>query len=264
MNGLGNDFILIDQTESPFPHNLIESAKLLCNRNYSIGADGLVIIDYSECADYKMQIFNSDGSEAAMCGNAIRCVGLYLYEEKNFKKEFACLQTLAGIKQIKPVFENGTIKSFVVNMGVPKLATMNSLITSLKLPGDIDVNLIKLVDVGNLHAVVFANFNGRSCFKQLAQDLSNIPFFKGTFNIEIVRVLDSNKIEALVYERGVGFTLACGTGAIAIAFAAVLNKLVNYPLIVSMDGGEFVVFNDGFNSFIEASCAFNYYGFVTI
>ncbi|MDR0697324.1 MAG: diaminopimelate epimerase [Christensenellaceae bacterium] len=263
MNGLGNDFILIDHTVTQFSKDLSECASTLCNRKYSIGADGLVVITKSECADYKIRIFNSDGSEASMCGNALRCLGLYLYDKKGVRSHSISIETLAGLRQIELVSHDGLIKTIMVDMGVPKIPAINCLVNELSISYKF-IEHITLVDVGNPHAVVFTNSSDLNVCRALALEISQQSLFKDGINVEISRLVDTNRIEAIVLERGAGFTLACGSGAVAIAHVAVLKNLATYPLLISMPGGFIKVFKKETNSFIEADCDFNFYGEVAI
>lgn len=208
-HGLGNDFILIkDSLKKP---NFL--AKKLCHRHFGIGADGLVLILSSEKADCRMRIFNPDGSEAEMCGNAIRCVAQYIGKEK------LKVETLAGITQVEII--GSKVR---VNMGKAKHLGNFGRITA--------------ISMGNPHAVLFVeNFDFN--WQKRGQEIENSRrLFPQKTNVEFVKVVDKNNLEVKVWERGAGATLACGTGACASTYASFLKKKTNNKVNVHLPGGK--------------------------
>ena len=239
MHGLGNDFILIDGVTNPMPKEyLAELAKSLCHRNLGIGADGLIMLDKSETADYKMTIFNADGSEAQMCGNGMRCFAKYVFDNKLVDKKVFSVQTLAGI--IKPeLLENGFVK---VNMGTP-------ILEHAKIPfcGSDELTVldktfkITPVSMGNPHCVTIVDENPMDYAKKYGPYVEKHEFFPEKTNTEFVKILSRNEIDMCVYERGCGITLACGTGACASVVVTVLNNLTEQKVKVNLPGGAVFV-----------------------
>ncbi|MBU8901936.1 MAG: diaminopimelate epimerase [Victivallales bacterium] len=250
MHGLGNDYIYFDCIANP---NLIPNpekvAPGLSDRHFGIGGDGIVLILKADIdgADYRMRMFNSDGSEAEMCGNAIRCVAKYLCDAKYLTSNEVNIQTGAGIKHIE-ITRNaaGQFESACVDMGIPEL-------NGLFIPVNIDKEqvvgeLITLsngkeynftaVSMGNPHAVIFVD---EISDEHILQDgaLAEIhDLFPNKINVEFVRIISPTEVEMRVWERGAGETLACGTGASAVAVACVLNKLTAHKITVHLLGGD--------------------------
>jgi len=212
-HGLGNDFILISDFQNKIK-NLKNLAKKLCHRNFGIGADGLVLILPSKIADYKMRIFNPDGTEAEMCGNAIRCVAKYLNKQK------LKIETLAGI--IKPEIINNQVR---VNMGQAKHIGNFGRITA--------------ISIGNPHAVLFVKNFDFNWQKKGQKIENNTKLFPKKTNVEFVKILNKNNLEIKVWERAAGATLACGTGACAAAYASFLKKKIfSKNIYVHLPGGK--------------------------
>lgn len=245
MQGCGNDFILAEGTDIPADFNLADLARNICNRNFGIGADGLILVLQSEKADYKMKIINSDGSEPEMCGNGIRCFAKYLNLSGKTTKKDLEIETLAGI--IKPVLVEGTSGTLVrVDMGKPRLKPKDIPVKSFD--GDSVINQqlriedkpfnITAVSMGNPHCVIFMddldNFNFNYWGPRLE---SNTEVFPQKTNVEFVQVEDRENLRVKVWERGAGPTLACGTGACAVLVAAVLNNLAARKANVHLPGG---------------------------
>ncbi|WP_027356497.1 diaminopimelate epimerase [Desulfofundulus thermocisternus] len=246
MHGLGNDFILVDLTKQEWPEgrDLPEYARRLCHRHRGIGADGLVLIRPSPNADVFMQIINSDGTEAEMCGNAIRCVAKYLYERGGIEKEVMHIETRAGVMIPRLLVEKGRVAAVQVNMGIPRLEREEIPMIG---PGGMVINeplvlegqtfYITAVSMGNPHCVLFVPDVEQVDLYGLGPKLENHPSFPRKTNVEFVQVLSRDEVKVRVWERGAGPTLACGTGACATVVAGVLNNLTGRKVMVHLPGG---------------------------
>ena len=247
MHGLGNDYVCIncfrERVEDPSGF-----ARTLCDRHYGIGADGLILICPSKVSDFKMEIYNSDGSVAGMCGNGIRCLGKYVYDYRLTGKETLSIETKSGIRNMHLHIQNGKACSARVDMGVPRLNAHSIPILSEK---DLVINdpievqeknyRMTGISMGNPHAVIFSEeINGIS-LEETGRELEFHPRFPERANIEFCHVTARNRMEIRVWERGVGETLACGTGACAAVVASVLNDLTDEEVIVKLLGGELSV-----------------------
>ncbi|MFH2033516.1 MAG: diaminopimelate epimerase [Candidatus Margulisiibacteriota bacterium] len=229
MHGIGNDFVLIDGTgRSLSGIDLPELARRACHRKFGIGADGLLLVWPSKRAEFRMQILNPDGSEAEMCGNGIRCFAKYLYDGMKEKKEVLSVETKAGIMVPAIIAENGVVKLVEVDMGPPKDE------------GEIILEgyTFKKISMGNPHAVTFVDDLALVELDKLGPAIENNSHFPNRTNVEFVRVLEKNEIEVLVWERGAGITLACGTGACASLAAAVLSGRTDRRAVVHLPGGN--------------------------
>ncbi|HEY8419454.1 MAG TPA: diaminopimelate epimerase [Clostridia bacterium] len=244
MHGAGNDYIYIDaQKERIFNPSLL--TQKLSDRHFGIGSDGLVLIHPSDKADFRMQMFNSDGSEAEMCGNAIRCVAKYVYDKKLTSKKTIAIETLSGIKFIDLVFdETGNVTGAAVDMGAPifepKLIPVDmdgDRIVNRPLEVDGKTYYITCVSMGNPHCAVFLDEIQSLDLNLLGPKFENHKVFPRRVNAEFVKVIDKNNIELRVYERGAGETLACGTGACAAVVASYINGYTNNEVNVSLKGG---------------------------
>lgn len=234
MHGLGNDFVLVDSRKEKLDGiDLKQLATAICDRHFGVGADGLLIVWPSTKAHYRMQVINPDGSEAEMCGNGIRCFAKYVYETDQLKEEVISVETLAGV--LLPAVILGPDKTVVgveVDMGIPKeLQTSN-----LKLQNK--GYIIHQISMGNPHAVIFVDDLKTINLYELGPQIENDPHFPNRTNVEFVRVLNNEEIEVMVWERGAGETLACGTGACAATVAASLNKLIGRRAVVHLPGGN--------------------------
>lgn len=214
MHGLGNDYIFIYDKNEKLT-NLNELSLKLSNRNLAVGSDGIIIISKSKIADFKMKIFNSDGSEAKMCGNGIRCVAKYLYDNKLIDSNFIKIETLSGIKEVYIIVDkNKNVSKIKVKMGIAKIIKKENIkIENKKYEGFI-------VDVGNPHIVFFTSKNPMSEILKYGKKISKNEMFKEGINVEFVKVVNNNLIEMAVYERGTGITYACGTGSAASYFVS--------------------------------------------
>lgn len=244
MQGAGNDYIYVNGIEQTVS-NPSELAVKLSNRHFGIGSDGLVIIHPSKVADFRMQMFNSDGSEAEMCGNATRCVGKYVFDNGLTTKKEIALETKAGIKYITLLEGDSATRKVTVDMGEPILDP--SLIPVsideepvLNYPLDIDGQVwnISCVSMGNPHAVVFTEGIKDFDLPVLGPKFEKHPIFPRKTNTEFIEVIDKETLNMRVWERGAGETLACGTGACAAAVAAILNGYCNRKVTIHLLGGD--------------------------
>jgi len=259
MHGSGNDYIFIDCFDITLDSPEQLSVRL-SDRHFGIGGDGLVMIMRSDNADAKMRMFNSDGSEGKMCGNAIRCVAKYLYDNQIIPKQSINIETLSGIKSISLTTQNGVATHATVDMGhailnpelIPirtDILPMDSLSPAQEKIVAMPVNIggaeyeISCVSMGNPHAVVFCENVDNIAISTIGPLFENNPLFPDRVNTEFVEVLGRNRLKMRVWERGSGETLACGTGACAAAVAAVLNDHCDEDTAISvlLPGGELII-----------------------
>lgn len=245
MHGLGNDFICLDHFLNPTDIAYAELASSLCHRQFGIGGDGLLVILPSEKADARMRIFNADGSEPEMCGNGIRCFARYIYEKGYVVKKELTVETLAGILTLKLDVSEGLVCSVTVDMGKPRLKAQEiptidnseKVVGKVLEAGDNEVS-VTAVSMGNPHCVVFLNNFEEIDFLKMGAALELHPFFPAKTNVEFVRVDNKEEITIKVWERGVGPTLACGTGACASVVASVLNDKTVRQVTAHLPGGD--------------------------
>jgi diaminopimelate epimerase len=246
MHGLGNDYIVIDNRNGHIDDQKAPVlAKKLCTRRFSVGADGLLLVCSSNVADVKMQMFNSDGSEAEMCGNGIRCFSKYCYETGVFKKPEFKIETLSGIKNVwLDLNDNDTVVSVKVDMGVPNWER-NSLpmaggegtcIGCDLVVGEVIFN-VTCLSMGNPHCVIFVESVDKAPVDYIGPFVENHPVFPKRANVGFVQIIGKDELKVRVWERGCGETLACGTGTCAAVAAA--NKLgkVGNKVTVHVLGG---------------------------
>ncbi len=251
LHGQGNDFILINNLENSLSLSKEEIIHL-CGRHFGIGADGLILVGDSKIGDFKMDYFNQDGSRAEMCGNGIRCMAKFIYEKNISRKANLSIETLAGIKNIYMNISNGFVGNIKVNMGQPvftpkkipvKIEGMKEVFNyNLKI--DSKTFRVNLVSMGNPHCIIFLeeedleNFD----FKKWGAVLEKHPIFPQKTNVEFVKVNSKKEITMKVWERGVGETLACGTGACASAVAALKKgRISGNAVLVNLPGGRLVI-----------------------
>ena len=220
MHGLGNDYIYINIIDGKNQIGEIAPfTRYICNRHFGVGADGVILIKKSNIADIKMEIYNSDGSQAEMCGNGIRCFAKYVYENNIVKKEHFNIETLAGIRKVNVRPINGKVDEVMVNMGKPKF--MQKEIIQIKA---LDWNLKGMsVSMGNPHFVILSKDTDKIDIQKYGPVIENNEIFPNKTNVEFVEILGNTSIKMRVWERGSGETYACGTGACA-AFAVCYNK----------------------------------------
>ena len=243
MQGLGNDYVYMDAI-----HQNIEEesslAQFVSNRNFGIGSDGLILICQSDVADFKMRMFNSDGSEAEMCGNGIRCVGKFVYDKVLTKKTEVTIETLAGIKTLELNVKEGRVETVKVDMGEPILEPKEipvianeKPVKNLKLKAeDKDFNFT-CVSMGNPHAITIVENVKDFDVEKYGKVLEVDKVFPNKTNVEFIEIIDKNNIKMRVWERGAGETLACGTGACASVVACALNELTDHKVNVELLGG---------------------------
>ncbi len=246
MHGAGNDYIYVDTTRYPI-ENPEELSRLWSAPHTGISSDGLVLIGRSGKADFSMRIFNADGSEAKMCGNASRCIGKYLYDYKLTSKTEITLDTLSGIKILKLHVADGKVDTVTVDMGIPADEPVDCDGRGSKPMKEhpIEIDGIRYtgttVSMGNPHLVIFVNDITKVDLPAIGPKLENHPFFPGRINVEFAQVLGEGRIRMRVWERGSGITQACGTGACATAVAAFLTGRAGRKSVIIMDGGALTV-----------------------
>ncbi|MBO5479131.1 MAG: diaminopimelate epimerase [Clostridia bacterium] len=245
MHGLGNDYVYMDCTKSGVPEDVTHLAQFVSNRHFGVGSDGLILICASEECDFKMRMFNLDGSEAQMCGNGIRCVGKFVYDKGLTSKTEITVETLAGVKKLKLQVEEGKVKNVEVDMGEPVLeaskipvVAKESPVTNLKLQAEEKEFIFTCVSMGNPHAITIVEDVDNFDVAKYGSKLEVDPHFPEKANIEFIKVLDENTIQMRVWERGSGETMACGTGACATAVACHLNGLTKNEVTVKLLGGD--------------------------
>ena len=245
MHGLGNDYIVIDNRDGKIiDKETSRIAKKLCERRFSIGADGLLLLYDSTVADAKMRIFNSDGSEAEMCGNGIRCFAKYCYENNIVRKRDFKIETLAGIRRIWLTIENKEVKKVKVDMGKPILERSRILMVGQGtcVNEDLKINSerfrITCLSVGNPHCIIFVDDVKNFPVQEIGQKIENRTLFPKKTNVEFVQVLNKDELRVRVWERGCGETFACGTGACVSVVAGTLLKKVNNKSTVHLLGGD--------------------------
>jgi diaminopimelate epimerase len=245
MHGLGNDYIVIDNRDEKITSaEATELALRLCERRFSVGADGLLLVSNSAVADVKMRVFNADGSEAEMCGNGIRCFAKYCYENNIARKSELTVETLAGIKRTWVTVENGLVASVMVDMGSPLLerSEIPMLGQGTCINQDLHVNgenyKVTCLSVGNPHCVTFIDALDDFPVQSVGPKIENHRLFPKKTNVEFAQVLGENELKVRVWERGCGETLACGTGACAAVVAGNLLKKLGSKVRVHLLGGD--------------------------
>ncbi|MBR6288364.1 MAG: diaminopimelate epimerase [Acholeplasmatales bacterium] len=254
MHGCGNDYIYINCFDQ-----VIENPNMLAiemsERHFSVGSDGIVLIEKSDVADAKMRMFNADGSEGKMCGNAIRCIGKYLYDNQLVLKKEIDIETLSGIKHLVLFVEDGKVSKVSVNMG---FANFDSKVIPTTLDHEMineecvikkNTYNITAVSMGNPHAVIYQDHIGSLDLLKIGGFFENNPIFPERVNTEFVKIIDKNHLKMRVWERGSGETYACGTGACAVVASSVRNGICNPNEIIYVEllGG-----------ILEISCSDNY------
>ena len=248
MHGLGNDYVYVDGSRETI-ENKPETAIFVSERHTGIGSDGLIIINPSDVADFEMEMYNADGSRGEMCGNGIRCVGKYVYDHGLTDKTSISVETLGGIKYLDFVIEDGKVAEVTVDMGSPVLKPSDIPVD----PGDereaerlvnspIKVDgkeyMMTCVSMGNPHAVIYIDDVAGLEIEKIGPSFENHPRFPNRINTEFVRVIDRKTVEMRVWERGSGETMACGTGACAVAVSSILNGYCDDEVTVKLLGGD--------------------------
>ena len=234
MHGLGNDYLYV---YGEVPENIAELSQKLSERHFGAGSDGMIYISPSDVADFKMRIFNADGSEAKMCGNGIRCVGKYVYDKGYTDRTRLTIETLSGIKTLDLKLVCGKVRQVTVDMGRADVGDKMC----------VDVNGSEIictpVSVGNPHAVIFVPDAKAVPVSDIGPKMEHNAAFPDGVNVEFVQKIDHDHLRMRVWERGSGITMACGTGACASAAAAVHRGLCEFdkPIIVELDGGSLTI-----------------------
>ena len=242
MHGIGNDYIYIDCFAQPAPEDPSALAEEMSRAHFGIGADGLVLILPSDVADCRMRMFNKDGSEGNMCGNAVRCVGKYMYDSGKVSRREMTVETKSGIKTLQLVIDGGVCTHARVDMGepgfvpaqIPVLADSHRV--QITVPDGTTLTFV-CVNIGNPHAVTFDLFPEDDWFYRYGPWLEHHPLFPDRINVEFARVNDRGHIDMRVWERGSGETMACGTGATATLAAAASEGLADDCADVHLTGG---------------------------
>lgn len=244
MQGLGNDYVYMDAIHQEI-RNVSSLAKAISNRHWGVGSDGLILINKSDVADFKMQMFNPDGSESEMCGNGIRCVGKFVYDKGLTNKTDIKIETLAGVKNLKLKVQNRKVKMITVDMGEPILEATKIPVRSDKTPVRgmkikvLDKELVATcVSMGNPHAVILLEDIDKLDIEKYGREIECNPIFPNRTNVEFIKVEDRKHIKMRVWERGTGETLACGTGACSSVVAGILNDVIDRNVIVKLLGGN--------------------------
>ena len=248
MQGLGNDYLYVF---GEVPENIEELSIKLSNRYFGPGADGMIYICASDEADYKMRIFNADGSEAKMCGNGIRCVGKYVYEKGYTDKKELKIETLSGIKTLYLQVENESTAASQSTKGIVTSVTVDmeqatfedERMLNVRVGDDTEVVRLLPVSMGNPHAVIFTEDAQNAPLTKLGAANEKHEAFTGGINVEFVQVISETELRMRVWERGSGITMACGTGTCASVMAAIRKGYCKYntPVTVHLDGGDLVI-----------------------
>ena len=245
MQRLGNDYVYVNC----FREKIADPSRLavkISDRHFGVGSDGLILINPSDKADFEMEMYNADGSRGEMCGNGIRCVAKYVYDYGLTDQTSISVETLGGIKYLDLTVKDGKAVLVKVNMGKPELSPEKIPVVSagekvVDEPIDVDGQNYRMtcVSMGNPHAVVYVDCDVRNLpLEEIGPKFENHERFPNRVNTEFVRVLDRRTVEMRVWERGSGETLACGTGACAVAVSCVLNGLTEDEVTVKLLGGD--------------------------
>jgi diaminopimelate epimerase len=250
MHGLGNDYLVVDAMQkSPPEAKLSAIAKALSDRHFGVGSDGLILVLPSRAADFKMRIFNSDGSEAEMCGNGIRLFAKFVYERGLTRERELQVETLAGLIRPHLRVRDGKVTSVRVDMGMPRLTRSEIPMKGPDQPRVVDERLrvggrrysITALSMGNPHCVLFVEDVDRAKVEEIGPAIEHHDLFPRRTNVEFAQIVDDGEIKMRVWERGAGETLACGTGASAALVAAVLNGLSPRRATMHLRGGDLKV-----------------------
>ena len=245
--GTGNDFIIFEDIDvGNVKHDIL--ARKVCNRNFGIGADGMMIVQKSSAADIKMSFYNADGSIASMCGNGIRCFAKFVYENNIVNSTKFEVETLAGIMKVEVDIKKGKVEFITVNLGnplffadeIPKTIDNEKYINK-----EIEVNGRKLkissLVIGTIHTVIFVSDFKVTDFEEIGKSIENNKLFPMKTNVNFCKVIDKKNIEVLTWEKGVGMTLACGTGAAASSIISSIVYNCDKKINVKLKGGQLVI-----------------------
>lgn len=246
--GCGNDFVLFDCRQEALA-DYAKLAQQVCDRHYGVGADGILVVLPSDCADFRMRIFNTDGSEAEMCGNGIRCFARHIYDFGLTDKTCFTVETGAGVLVPEIILENGQVTGVKVDMGEPHLLGEEIPVTGFDGQRVIDEPLtvdgktyrMTAVSMGNPHCVIFVDDAENFPIYELGRQFESHALFPKKTNTEFVEVKDRRHVRMRVWERGAAVTLACGTGSCATVVAGILNDKLDREAEVQLDGGRLIV-----------------------
>ena len=244
MQGLGNDYVYVNCFEEKI-ENPPAVARYVSDRHFGIGSDGLIMINPSEVADFEMEMYNADGSRGEMCGNGIRCVAKYVYDYGLTDKTQISVETLGGIKYLDLTVKDGKVVLVKVDMGKPEqksdlipIISENEKVIDEPIEVDGQVYHMTGVSMGNPHTVIYVDDVKNLDLEKIGPKFENHERFPKRINTEFVHCIDRNTVEMRVWERGSGETLACGTGACAVAVASILNNLTDTRVTVKLLGGD--------------------------
>lgn len=270
LQGTGNDFILIEDFDEELDLNS-KAIELLCDRHFGVGADGLLVLTNSDKADFRMIIYNSDGSRAEMCGNGIRCFGKYLWDRGHVNEAIFKVETDAGIKELELIVDEATAVGARVSMGKPVFKSEEIPVDLKGKPKVYDYELqvdnekvkINALSMGNPHCVIFVDQLDKLNLPLAGKRIERHPFFPQRTNVEFVQLVSRKEIKMRVWERGAGETLSCGTGATAAGVISIDKGLVASPVIVKVPGGELVVEWKGKEAFLSGPAEEIYSGIIS-
>jgi len=251
MHGLGNDYVYVDA----FVERVDDRpavARFVSDRRFGIGADGLILICPSKTADFRMEMYNADGSRGEMCGNGIRCCAKYVHDRRGFRKPRLTAETDAGVKELDLVIEGGKVTAVRVNMGAPILerskipmlgpsGSENDRVVAEQLHVQDRVFPVTAVSMGNPHCVLFVEDPERFPVETVGRVIENLPMFPNRTNVEFVKVVSRTEVVQRTWERGSGETFACGTGACGVMVAGRLNGLLDAKATIHLKGGDLLV-----------------------
>ena len=245
MHGIGNDYVFVNLFEETVPEPS-ELAVPISRRHFGVGSDGLILIGPSEKADVSMRIFNADGSEAEMCGNGVRCVAKYAYDHDLCRREQMAIETLAGVRTVDVVVEEGQAVGATVNMGRPRLARSEIPMTGPEMPQVVDEELevedrvlqVTCVSMGNPHCMIPVEGLEELPWRVIGPKIENHPAFPERTNVHFVEVISGTEVRVATWERGSGATLACGTGASAVCVAMHLLGRTGREMLAHLPGGD--------------------------
>jgi len=256
MQGIGNDFVMVNCLMETLPEKeLAAISRRVNDRKFGVGGDGLILVLPSKLADFKMRMFNPDGSEAEMCGNGIRCFAKYVFDRKLISEHQIKVETLAGVKLLKLLTRGGKVEAVRVDMGQPGLLRSeipmrgddNGRVIGESLKVDGRKFEITAVNMGNPHVVIFSDDLDNFAVERYGPQIENHKVFPQRTNVQFVQACSNSEIVLRTWERGAGLTLACGTGACAAAVASTLNKRTGKRVNVHLRGGDLLIEWNGDN-----------------
>jgi diaminopimelate epimerase len=260
MHGTGNDFVVVDNRDGKLRKEEVANfARRVCQRKFSVGADGLILVYNSDVADAKMQMFNPDGTEAEMCGNGIRCFAKFCYDNSIARREKLNVETLAGIKQTQLSTRNGKVESVEVNMGkpsferklIPMIGEGKCINEKLRVSGK--TYEVTCLSLGNPHCVIFVDDLETLAVQEIGSTIETHELFPHRANVEFVQVANRKELSVRVWERGAGETLSCGTGACASAVAGYVLGKTERNVTAHLSGGDLGITYDDDSVFMRGS-----------